>query len=414
MIDQFEELFTVGQQVPTLVRDFRHDFGDLVENRIPHSVMSRLEHDENTSTALALRSRSYKLLISLREDFLPDLEDWQQLIPMLGRSRLRLLPMDTNAALEAVEKPAAHLITRPQAQQVVRFIAGEDIAHDDGDDGDYRRRTSRHPALLHVEPALLSLFCRELNEARKRRGAAQFDEQLIEGAQRDVLKNYYVTCIENLPARVAHFIEDQLITRSGFRNSYACEDAVPSHVTEAELDQLVRSRLVHIEDRYGTQRIELSHDVLTNVIRERRDQRKAEEERASLAAQLEAASRRQRELDQQRIHERQRRLQSEREKHRLRWLSAALAALLLISSVLAVTSYVFSHEAQSQRALAFSRSMAGQAEHLVDQQPQLAMLLGLESLSAARDVTSIPPSALITALARVTHPSRQLVGQPVT
>ena len=310
--------------------------------------------------------------------------------------------------MEAVEKPAAHLITRPQAQQVVRFIAGEDIAHDG--DGDYRRRTLRHPALLHVEPALLSLFCRELNETRKRRGAAQFDEQLIEGAQRNVLKNYYVTCIKNLPARVAHFIEDQLITRSGFRNSYACEDAVPSHVTEAELDQLVRSRLVRIEDRYGTQRIELSHDVLTNVIRERRDQRKAEEERASLAAQLEAASRRQRELDQQRAHERQRRLQSEREKHRLRWLSAALAVLLLISSVLAVTSYVFSHEAQSQRALAFSRSLAGQAEHLVDRQPQLAMLLGLESLSAGRDVTSIPPSALITALARVTHPSRQLVG----
>ena len=261
-----------------------------------------------------------------------------------------------------------------------------------------------------MEPALLSLFCRELNEARKRRGAVRFDEQLIDGAQRDVLRKYYATCVDGLPKRVAEFVEDQLITRNGFRNSYAREDAVPTHLTETELDELIRSRLVRIEDRYGTERIELSHDVLTHVVRERRDQRKAEEERASLAAQLEAASRVNKNWIKQRAHERQRRLQSEREKRRLRWLSVALAVLLVISSVLTVTSYVFFRDAQSQRALAFSRSMAGQAEQLVDQQPQLAMLLGLESLSAGRDASSIPPSALITAMARVTHPSRKLVG----
>ena len=38
VVDQFEELFTVGQQVPDLVRNFRDDFGDLVENRIPDEL----------------------------------------------------------------------------------------------------------------------------------------------------------------------------------------------------------------------------------------------------------------------------------------------------------------------------------------------------------------------------------------
>ena len=75
-----------------------------------------------------LRSHNYKLLISLREDFLPDLEGWCRLIPALGRSRVRLLPLRADEAFDAVHKPAAHLMTAELAQRVVRIIAGEDLA----------------------------------------------------------------------------------------------------------------------------------------------------------------------------------------------------------------------------------------------------------------------------------------------
>ena len=180
--------------------------------------------------------------------------------------------------------------------------------------------------------------------------------------------------------RVAHFVEDDLITQKGFRNSYAREDAVPSRLTEEELAKLISSRLVRIEERYGTQRIELSHDVLTGVVRDRRDQRKAEEEQAALAARLEsergAAAERERKLDQQRLSELKKRLQSEREKRRLRWLSAGLALLLVAASTLAVASYVLYDESQKQRALALSRFMAGQAQQVVDDSRSLRYCSG--------------------------------------
>ena len=109
----------------------------------------------------------------------------------------------------------------------MRIVAGEDLSRSqDGasTNGDHRR--DGHGA-TGVEPALLSLFCRELNEERKRRGQSEFDEQLVEDAKRDILSNYYLSCVRDLPPRVAEFIESELITEKGFRDSYAREDAVP-------------------------------------------------------------------------------------------------------------------------------------------------------------------------------------------
>ena len=93
VIDQFEELFTLGERVPDLVRDFMNDLGDLAENRIPADVAARIDNDEAEADRFQLRSHNYKLLITLREDFLPHLEEWSQLIPALKRSRVRLLPL---------------------------------------------------------------------------------------------------------------------------------------------------------------------------------------------------------------------------------------------------------------------------------------------------------------------------------
>ena len=277
VIDQFEEAFTLGPQVVGRVQQFRDDLGDLVENRIPASFASRLEDDEGAAATMALRSHDYRVIISLREDFLPDIESWRQLIPTLGASRFRLLALSTDAALEAVFQPASDLMTFDQAKRVVRFIAGANPESRDGDASGDQSNPLSSRAELNVEPALLSLFCRGLNEAHKLSGRAQFDDQLIDGAERDVLDNYYSNCVGGLPARVARFVEDELITQRGFRNSYAREDAVPSRIAEEELAQLIRSRLVRIEERYGTQRIELSHDILTSVVRKKRDHRNAEE-----------------------------------------------------------------------------------------------------------------------------------------
>jgi WD40 repeat protein len=405
VLDQFEELFTLGERVPELVDAFKNELGDLAENRIPADLAARIENDEPLARRFNLRSRNYKLLVSLREDFLPDLEGWSRLIPSLARSRVRLLHMRPEEALEAVHEPAAHMMTPELARRVVGIIAGENLAQGRAPAAPELAFSDEQHAEAEVEPALLSLFCRELNEERKRRGLARFDEQLVDEASRDTLSNYYSSCVKDLPDNVAEFIESELITEKGFRNSFIREDAVPSRITEDQLDRLISSRLVRLEDRYGAPRIELTHDVLTRAVKEHRDKRRAEE---GVAAQMErerqAAAEREANLDGARQVERERRLESEaRAGRRFRWLSAALALVTVVAVVMALAAFLAfrkadaaAREATALRLIAESQTLlAGLGPTGIDDVLGMQKLLAALALPSAQHGATSP---LLTAL----------------
>lgn len=55
---------------------------------------------------------------------------------------------------------------------------------------------------------------------------------------------------------MTRFIETELVTGKGFRNSYARDDAVPHHLAPEELGRLIDRRLLRLEERYRTTRIE--------------------------------------------------------------------------------------------------------------------------------------------------------------
>src|SRR6185295_17294368 len=84
-----------------------------------------------------------------------------------------------------------------------------------------------------------------------------------------------------LDPRVRAFVEDELITERGYRDSHVLEDAsaLPGVTSEA-LDALIRRRLLRVDERQSMRRIELTHDVLTRVVKESRDSRRDREARA--------------------------------------------------------------------------------------------------------------------------------------
>ncbi len=287
VFDQFEELFTLGEgggAERTRAVTFMSELAELVENRPSEQLVARLEESSADMELFDFSRTDYRVVITLREDYLPHLESLKTTMPALMENRLRLARMTGKQALEAVVKPGGSLVTEDVARAIVEFVAGA------------RGGSVERLAELDVEPPLLSVICRELNERRRSLGQAQITADLVSGNRREILTNFYERCVADLPEGMRTFVEDRLLTKSGFRDNLALESALEEPgVTPPLIDTLVSRRLLRLEDRAGIKRVELTHDVLADVVRASRDarqQRHAVEEAAKKdRLALETASR---------------------------------------------------------------------------------------------------------------------------
>lgn len=279
VFDQFEELFTLGKlagKVDSRKADFLTELADLVENRLPVALAERCEADEALAEQFDFERDELRVLLSLREDFLPHLESLRPDLPAVAENRMRLTRMNGEQALQAVLGPGRDIVSPEVGLQIVRFVAGGQAVDDaPGPDAD-------EFAGLEIEPALLSLFCRELNDRRIAQTLPQITSDLLAGSRAHILEDFYERCVADQPPAVRDFVEDELLTESGYRESMALERArraLAQRGAPADaIDTLVGRRLLHIEERLHVQRIELTHDLLVDVVkssRTRRQQREA-------------------------------------------------------------------------------------------------------------------------------------------
>ena len=284
IFDQFEEIFTLAQSDDfgrKRAAQFLEDLADLVENRAPKALEARIEQDEAAAERFDFTRGDYRILIALREDYLAHLEGVKGIMPSITQNRMRLARMTGAQALSAVLKPGGKLVSEEVAESIVRFIAGG----------------SELPN-AEVEPSLLSLICRELNNARIAQGRTEISADLLAGSRDTILSEFYERALADQPAGVRQFIEDEMLTESGFRESLAEERVRKAFAAVGApadtLAKLVDRRLLRIEERLDLRRVELTHDVLCSVVRASRDLRYEREARDEAERQL--AAQRAREL----------------------------------------------------------------------------------------------------------------------
>jgi hypothetical protein len=267
--DQFEELFTLGRETPECVARttaFISELADLVENRPP----AALRDDPLGAKEFSFKPAPLKVLLVMREDYLAELDRIRSHFRALGQNRQRLLPMGERQARQVIAL-GAPLLAPCVEDRILKFVAG-------GDDA---------AAEITIAPALLSLVLRELNERRLARGPdAKITPDLLDVEQQKIFEDFYLRTIQNFPVGVRTFIEDKLLTTTGYRDSCALDDALSCQdVTQAILNELVNRRLLAYEDRHNTRRVELTHDVLIPVIKASRDTRIAREMQAQVERQ---------------------------------------------------------------------------------------------------------------------------------
>jgi hypothetical protein len=287
VLDQFEEIFTLGHGVPS-VDVVVDELAALVENRPPASVRAAFEDDPEAARRYDFAKESCKLIFALREDFLPDLEGLRRRLPSILENRMRLTRMDGRQARDAILASGSHLVGPGVTEKVIAFVAAS-RSHSAGEAVD-----EAELAGLEIEPALLSIVCSELNNKRRRLGHAQITPDLLEGAQQEIVAQFYESSLAGIDPAVKLFIEEQLLTSEGYRDTRPLAEALREPgVTRTDIDRLVARRLLRIEERFGTQWVELTHDLLTGVIRQRRDLRR-EQTQASREAEARAQAERER------------------------------------------------------------------------------------------------------------------------
>ena len=295
IFDQFEEIFTLGrhdgaphrrQQATQLLAEL----SDLIENREPPALQARLREDRDFALGFDHGASILRIVLTLREDFLHELERWKNRMPALMRNRMELTELDGPSALQAVLGPARlgaePLLDEAVAAQIVRFVA------------DPRADPRADTPLSDIEkvPPLLSLLCAELNQARIEVGAPRIGADQVTEQGGNILNHFCQRCFEGMPDAVRTVVEETLVDDSGKYRESSSRESVLAHMQEGSgedcaacLDLLIERRLLTAELRGGAQRIELAHDLLVPFVAESRaisrDQRKAEDERRRAEAQ---------------------------------------------------------------------------------------------------------------------------------
>ncbi len=378
VFDQFEEIFTLGRsEARQAIREiFLRDLADCVENRLPEHVLKEMNRKQPSAAErfadLEFTRQDYRIVLSLREDYLAELHDLSDLMPSIHENETRLVPLNGWQALDAVAIPGEALVEPVVAREIVEIVAASrrgETEEGDGATAAIGEGERTDETKLEVDPALLSMVCRELNDERKRRDAPKITQEitndLLKNSGRSVLHRFYLDCFHSLPERntapdVQKFVEDELLTPTGYRNMAELVRAQnrlskagvsdPSAAIQCLIDQ----RLLRISERRQdkTKWLELTHDVLCDVVKESRREREVREvkereereERERAGRRLEEAERQRAEAElqtraaQQREAEANTRLKQMRRERRLG--IAALVLTICFAGALCVAGFL--------------------------------------------------------------------------
>lgn len=288
ILDQFEELFTLHDTL--VLRGFVDEFASLVRGSPPD------DWDQDRELGISSRPPKLKVVLSLRADFLAELEAFASKVPGVFRSRYRVGPLRRIAALEAIKRPAMESTgtwaspTFEWSDDVLDQVLG------------YLSRGQREVGdRAEVEPFQLQLICQHI-EDRVIRGeiSGSVEPHHIDGIREakdsteatldEILTRFYERSIDTVAhdaaaresgssrGRLQKLCEVGLISRTGRRLSLGEEQISQDYkVGRDVLELLVEQRLLAVDRRTGGSYYELSHDTLVGPVLASRHARQAKQ-----------------------------------------------------------------------------------------------------------------------------------------
>lgn len=260
-IDQFEEIFTKNDDVDNIWAFF--NIIDSLQYSTPTERILRAMENSDQFVSFG-EEQNFRMVFSMREDFLARLEDYSYNIPALRKNRIGLKPLNGQQALEVILRPRPEMVTRKVALHIISKVVGKPISDNE-----------RKLEATSVDTSILSLFCTELYNYAMSDNKGEISIPLVDLYGGNILEWFYDRNMQILPKQTYVYLENQLLTHSGFRNSVALENLLENGVLQEQLDLLAENRIIRIEDVNHNLRVEFTHDVLCKIAKKRKDERDA-------------------------------------------------------------------------------------------------------------------------------------------
>lgn len=259
VIDQFEEIFTLGKDHPER-KILLDELYWLIENQLPNYLRDKLLKGDGEYPFIIAKP-DVRVILSLREDYIPFLIQLKELIPSIDRVMIRVIHLNGTQAREVIQMPGGF-----QDERIVRDILRR--FYPEGTPEEIMIADEK----IEVEPTFLSLLCFQLFNKVSPGPVGQDDQD-------SVLQDFYNSIIKPFPEKIKIFIESRLLTEGGFRTPLYLE---PNHWSKNYIEKLVDQRLLRRLHDGNKEYIEIIHDVLAPVINKNRLKRIEEEQKQKL------------------------------------------------------------------------------------------------------------------------------------
>jgi tetratricopeptide (TPR) repeat protein len=279
ILDQFEEFFTLYS--PGVRKGFIRQLADVVNNKVPASLLKSVKPGE--PLPYGDNPPNVKIIISIREDYVGQLDEMSREIPDILHHRFRLLPLSREQARKAIIEPSQ---VQDDVIGAVSFTFAPEAVDTMLDFLCQRMERGKSIMTDEVESFQLQLLCRHIEDmvrerTKKKPVAIMVNKKDLggEAGMQRVLQRFYDDQVEQLKPeaekeKVRKLCEEGLISITDRRLSLEEEEITRRFkVSKVLLRELVNRRLLRADPRVGSVYYELSHDTLVVPILESQKKR---------------------------------------------------------------------------------------------------------------------------------------------